>query len=370
MLWRIFSAFVKKEFYHILRDRRTLFILIGMPIVLVLLFGYVVTNEFKDASIAVLDNSRDDLSHELRQHLEASGHFHIVADLRSYGDLEGQFKTGKIKMAVVIPARFEDDFFDKKQTTVQLIADGTEPNYATTLVNYASQMILRFQQIKSGAAAAPYRVKVETRMVYNPQLRSAYNFVPGVIAMILMLISAMMTSLTIAREKETGTMDLLLVSPLPPLLIILGKVVPYTVLSFLNAVMILVMGFYVFHVPVLGSLPLLLGICLLYLAVALALGVLISTKSETQQAAMMSSLFALMLPTMLLSGFIFPIKSMPALLQHISSIIPATYFIDLLKSVMLKGNDLSFIWQPTLILTFMLVVLLGLALVSFKVRKE
>ena len=365
----IFAAFVRKEFYHILRDRRTLFILIGMPIALVLLFGYVVTNEFKNASVALLDNAKDELSQEFRHHIEASGHFRIVADLRSYDELEEQFKSGHAKMAIVIPARFAEGFYDKKQVQIQLIADGTEPNYATTLVNYASQMIQRFQQIKSGSNGIPYQVNVKTRMVYNPQLRSAYNFVPGVIALILMLISAMMTSLTIAKEKELGTMDLLMVSPLPPLLIIIGKVVPYTLLSFLNAVLVLVLGYYVFQVPIVGSLPLLLGICLLYLAVSLALGVLISTKAETQQAAMMASLFTLMMPTMLLSGFIFPRASMPVVLQYISQIIPATYFIEMLKGVMLKGNNLAFIWQPTLVLTGMMVVLLGLALVNFKVRK-
>ena len=366
---RIFAASVRKELFHILRDRRTLFILIGMPIALVLLFGYVVTNEFKNASVAILDHAKDNLSHEFRQHIEASGHFRIVADLRSYDELEMQFRSGNAKMAIVIPTGFANDFFDKKQAQLQLIADGTEPNYATTLVNYASQMIQRFQQIKSGNHGMPYQVQVETRMIYNPELRSAYNFVPGVVALILMLISAMMTSLTIAKEKELGTMDLLMVSPLPPLLIIIGKVVPYTLLSFLNAVLVLVLGYYVFQVPIVGSLPLLLSICLLYLAVSLALGVLISTKAETQQAAMMASLFTLMMPTMLLSGFIFPITSMPSFLQYISHVIPATHFIEMLKGVMLKGNNMAFIWQPTLVLTAMLLLLLGLALANFKVRK-
>ncbi|MCB0519415.1 MAG: ABC transporter permease [Lewinellaceae bacterium] len=365
-----FLAFVRKEFLHILRDRRTLAILLGMPVALVLLFGYVVTNEFKDASIVVLDNAHDELSGEFRRHLEASGHFLVKADLRSYDEIEAQFKSGNAKLAVIIPLRFEDDFYDKKLTQVQLIADGSEPNYATTLLNYASQMIQRFQQLHSGAGQQPYRVNVETRMVYNASLRSAYTFVPGVIALILLLISAMMTSLTIAREKENGTMDLLLVSPLPPMLIIVGKVVPYAILSFLSAIMVLVLGYYIFKVPVLGSLPLLLGVCLLYLLVSLALGVLISTKAETQQAAMMGSLFSLMMPTMLLSGFIFPISSMPIPLQFISRIIPATYFIEVLKGVMLKGVGLRFIGLPVAVLCGMAVLLLALALANFKIRKK
>lgn len=366
---KIFIAFVKKEFYHILRDRRTLVILLGIPVALVLLFGYVVTNEFKDASIAVLDNAKDDLAMEFQNHLEASGHFKIVQDLRSYDELERYFKNGEIKMAIVLPPDFADAFYDEKQVQIQLITDGTEPNYASTLVQYASQMIQRFQQIKSVGATPSYRINIETRMIYNPKLSSAYNFVPGVIALILLLISAMMTSLTIAKEKELGNMDLLMVSPLPPLLIILGKVVPYVLLSFVDAIMVLVLGYFVFDVPIKGSLPLLLSLCLLYLMVSLALGLLISTISETQQAAMMTSLFSLMMPTMLLSGFIFPISSMPSVLQYISTIIPATYFIQVLKGVMLKGNSFDFIWYPTMILGIMLIILLGLAWANFKVRK-
>lgn len=367
---KIFAAFVRKEFFHILRDRRTLTILLGMPVALVLLFGYVVTNEFQDASVVVLDNAHDDLSTKFRQQLEVSGHFKVKADLRSYEEIETYFKSGKAKLAVVIPPGFGSDFYQKEPTQLQLIADGSEPNYAVTLISYASQIIQDFQFNQAGLLQVPYRIKVETRMVYNPQLRSAYTFVPGVIALILLIISAMMTSLTIAREKELGTMDLLLVSPLPPLLILVGKVVPYALLSFLSTVMVLVLGYFVFEVPIVGSLALLLGVCFLYLVVSLALGVLISTKAETQQAAMMASLFSLMMPTMLLSGFIFPIPGMPWVLQVISKIIPATYFIEVLKGVMLKGVGMGFIWKPLTVLCGMAVLLLGLALANFKVRKD
>ncbi|MEO1260218.1 MAG: ABC transporter permease [Bacteroidota bacterium] len=364
-----FFAFVRKEFYHILRDTRTLVILLFIPVALVMLFGYAVSTEFNNASIALFDQAQDELSQEFQQHLEASGHFQVVRELRSYDELEVYFKKGTIKMAIVLPHDFASAFYDEKRTQIQLITDGTEPNYATTLNNYASQMIQRFQQIKGNASTLPYHINIETRMVYNPKLSSAYNFVPGVIALILLLISAMMTSLTIAKEKEMGNMDLLMVSPLPPLLIILGKVVPYIVFSFIDAIMVLVLGYYVFDVPIKGSLLLLLGLCLLYLLVSLALGLLISTKSETQQAAMMVSLFSLMMPTMLLSGFIFPIDSMPQVLQYISAIVPATYFIEVIKGVMLKGNGIEFIWYPTMVLGLMLIVLLGSAWANFKIRK-
>ena len=364
---RTFFAFVKKECFHILRDTRTLVILFGMPIALVLIFGYTVTNEFKDASIAVMDESKDDLSKALVEHLTASGHFQLVDLPPNKTALEEAFKAGRVKMGVVIPADFQTQFYRDKSVAIQLIADASEPNYAATLTSYAHQMILAFQNEWAEVEEMPYQIDIEMRMRYNPQLIGAYNFIPGVVALILMLISAMMTSLTIAREKETGTMDLLLVSPLPPMLIILGKVTPYTLLSFTNAVVVFAMGYYIFEVPILGNLALLLGLSLLYLLVALALGVLISTKAASQQAAMMMSLFTLMLPTILLSGFMFPISSMPTFLQYVSKIVPAKYFIQIQQAIMLKGAAWEAIAEPSMILCIMLTVLLLAAWKNFKV---
>lgn len=364
---KIFLAFVKKEAFHILRDTRTLVILFGMPIALVLIFGYTVTNEFKDASIAVVDESKDDLSRALVEHLTSSGHFQLVEMPPTAQALEERFKAGQVKMGIVIPPRFEQQFYRDGKVAVQLITDATEPNYATTLANYASRMIAAFQLERAEIETIPYHVDIETRMFYNPNLEGAYNFIPGVAALILMLICAMMTSLTIAKEKETGTMDLLLVSPLPPMLIILGKVTPYVILSFLSAIVVFAMGYFIFEVPIQGSLPLLLGLCLLYLLVALGLGVLISTRSKNQQTAMMTSMFALLLPTMLLSGFIFPIASMPLPLQFVSKLIPAKYFILIEKAVMLKGAGWEAIAQPSFVLLLMVVVFFTAAWRNFKV---
>ena len=368
MKFRTFWAFVKKEYYHILRDRRTLLILFGMPVVQIILFGYAVTNEFKNASIAILDNSKDHLSTELVQHLSASGHLKIVADLQSYDDLHDAFAKGTIKMAVVIPTQFSNSFYSDKNAKIQLIADGTEPNYATTLVSYATPMIQSFQLQKSELLNIPYRINVVNRMIYNPELKSVYNFVPGVMALILMLISAMMTALTIAKEKELGTMELLLVSPLPPMLIIIGKVTPYVLLSFINAVIILLLSVFIFEMPIVGNLALLMAICVLFVLTSLSLGILISTKAESQQTAMMVSLMALMMPTMLLSGFVFPIESMPWILQGISTVIPATYFIDIIKNIMLKGTGWEFIWYSTSILGVMTLFFLMVSLKNFKIR--
>jgi ABC-2 type transport system permease protein len=364
---RIFGAFVKKEIFHILRDTRTLVILFGMPVALVLIFGYTVTNEFRDASIAIYDSSKDQLSTALTEKLVSSGHFQLKGNPENMDEVESMFKSGDVKLAIIIPNNFEQKFYREKDAGIQLIADATEPNYASTLTNYASLMIQDFQNEHNPSIKMPYPVNIEMRMFYNPNLIGAYNFIPGVVALILMLTCAMMTSLTIAKEKENGTMDLLLVSPLHPIIIILGKVTPYTILSFISALMVFAMGFFIFKVPIVGNLALLLGLTLLYLMVALALGVFISTKAQSQQVAMIISLFALLLPTMLLSGFIFPIASMPDVLQVISKIIPAKYFIIIEKAIMLKGAGLASIKVDIGILFLMFLVLLMAAWKNFKI---
>ncbi len=363
---KTFLAFTTKETLHILRDTRTLAVLFGMPLALVLIFGYTVTNEFKDAPIAIVNHAHDDLSRQLVSHLTASGHFLMADHPKNINQLEDSFKKGQVKMGLVIPNHFEYSFYQGSPIKLQLLADATEPNYAATLVNYAERMIMTFNR-RHGGASAGGPIEIKTRMLYNPGLVGAYYFIPGVVALILMLICAMMTSLTIAKEKELGTMDLLLVSPLHPAIIVLGKVTPYAILSFVSALMVFAMGYLVFEVPVIGSLALLLLLTLLYLLVALTLGVLISTRAKTQQVAMIASMFALMLPTILLSGFIFPIASMPTLLQYISKIIPAKYFIIIEKSIMLKGTGWDVVLQPTLVLLLMLGLLLLATIKNFKI---
>lgn len=370
-LARTFAAFVLKESRHILRDTRTLVILFAMPVLLVFLFGYTVTNEFRDARVAIVDHAGDELSGELTRHLLASGHFDLAARPTTSDELDDLFEAGAIKLAVVLPAGFEQDYYRGGEAEVQLIADASEPNYATTLVNYATRMLRAFAAERGGgggAATARFVVAVDERLEYNPQLESSYTFVPGVAALILMLVSALMTSLTIAREREFGTMNLLLVSPLPPLLIILGKVTPYAVLSFVDALLVFGIGHYVFAVPILGSLPLLLGVTILYLLVTLALGIAISARAKSQQVAMMVSLFSLLMPTMLLSGFLFPIASMPWPLQRVSSIIPATYFIRVEQALMLRGAGWAEVAASTGVLAGMAAVLLAVGLSRFQVR--
>ena len=367
---KIFWAFVIKEFYHILRDKRTLLILFGIPVALVLLFGYTVTNEFKGAQMDVLDYARNASSMELIGHMQSSGHFRLRKLLASEHELEDGFKEGSTKLVMVIPKDFAADLYGKHPFTIQLLADGSDPNNANTLEQYATSMIKTFQRTRLQAGNIAQAITIESRMLYNPQLISAYNFIPGTIGLILLIISAMLTSLTIAKEKETGTMEILLVSPLSPMLIILGKVTPYALLAFIDAVLVLVLGYFVFDVPIIGNLVLLLLSCLLYVITCLALGTLISTVSKTQQDAMMRSLIGLMMPSLILSGFLFPATSMPVILQWISKVIPATYFIEILKGVMLRGVGLRFIALEVLVLLVMTAVFLIMAWKNFKIRLE
>ncbi|MCB0577616.1 MAG: ABC transporter permease, partial [Saprospiraceae bacterium] len=259
-----FAAFIKKEFRHILRDRRTVLILFGMPVVQVLLFGFVLSNEIKNAAIAVLDPSNDAESIALTNKLVSSGYFRLEKTLNTTAELEPAFRTGHIKMAVVFPPDFaasQDDNTREAPATVQLIGDASDPNTATTLINYANAVIADYQLEKAGAAPGVPVVRAETRMRYNPEQKAVFNFVPGVMTLILMLVSAMMTSITIAREKELGTMEVLLVSPLKPIHIILGKTTPYLVLTLINAAVIVMLGLLVFGMPMRGSILLLAGEC-------------------------------------------------------------------------------------------------------------
>lgn len=363
-----FFVFARKEFYHIFRDRRTLLILFGMPVVQIILFGFAITNEIKHAKIAVLDQANDYYSQRMVQRLSASGYFDVVRHVPDQAAITDIFREGRVQLTVVIPATFTRDFFHKREAQVQLLADASDPNMATTLVNYAQVIIAGYQQELNAAADLPLTIDTLVRMEYNPSLKSVFLFVPGVMTLILLLVSAMMTSITIAREKELGTMEILLVSPLPPVLIITGKVMPYILLSFINALVILGLGVTLFGMPVKGSLVLLLFECVLFVLTSLSLGILISTVTATQQAAMMASMMGLLMPTVMLSGFVFPIESMPKPLQVISHVMPARWFISLLKDIMLKGSGLKDVWVQTVVLGGMTLFFLGLSIRKFKIR--
>lgn len=361
-------TFIKKEFLHIFRDGRTLLILFGMPVAQVFLFGFAVTNEVSEAKIAIWDKSGDYYSQQLTSKVLSSGYFQMTDQLYSSKQIDEAFRKGTVKVVLVFPENFNEQVEDRI-ASVQIIADATDPNMANILSNYIQGIVGDFQQTWTPKGVAP-QINTEVRMHYNPELKGVFLFVPGVITIILMLISAMLTSIAITREKELGTMEVLLASPLKPVVIILGKVVPYMALSFLNGLIVLALGIFVFGMPMNGSFVLLLAEMLLFVICALSLGILISTKTDSQQTAMMISLFALMLPTILLSGFIFPISSMPWPLQVLSNAMPPKWFIIIIKGIMLKGVGIEVLWKETLILAGMTFFFIMVSVKNFKTRLE
>ena len=367
---RQFIAFVKKEFYHILRDRRTLLFMFGLPVVQILLFGFALSNEVKNAKIAIFDQSHDETTQLLIDRMDASRYFTVVQRINTNAQIEDIFRKGQAKMVVVFPVNFQQELLHTNAAQVQLVADATDTNTATTIINYATAIIRDYQDELLENRKLPYTIKVETRMLYNPQLKSAFNFVPGVMAMVMMLLSALLTSVAIVREKEMGTMEILLVSPMKPLLVVLTKAIPYLVLSFVNVIIILLLSVFVLGMPINGSLILLLLECLLFILTSLALGLLISSATNSQQVAMFISLVGLMMPTIIFSGFMFPIENMPIPLQVISNVIPAKWFYIIVKSVMIKGLGFFAIWKETLILVGMTLFLMGVSVARFKVRLE
>jgi ABC-2 type transport system permease protein len=365
-----FFNFIIKEFRHIFRDKKTLLIVFGMPIAQLLIFGFVITNEIKDVQVAICDQSRDNLSIELTNKILSSGYFVTHIDPIRINQSDEILRSGKAKLVIVFPHNFADEFYKNGSSSVQLIADASEANTASLIVSYASAIINTFAQEKNLDYQANITVQTVVRMLFNEELKGVFMFVPGTMALILMLLTAMMTSISIAREKELGTMEILLVSPLRPIQIIIGKVIPYVGLGFTNALLIVIMGFLVFELPVRGSIILLLAVCLLFILLALSLGILISTISKSQQVAMFLSMFALMLPTLLLSGFIFPIENMPKVLQWLSYVMPPRWFISAIKTIMIKGEGLAFIWKEVLIMGGMTLFFLVVSVKKFKEKLE
>ncbi len=361
-------TFIQKEFHHILRDTRSMLVLIGLPIVQLLLFGFAITTEVRNANIAILDNSKDEVTQSIITKIESSQYFDIDQTITSNDQIEKAFKSGKIKLAIVFQQNFQNELSHSNKAQLQIIADATDPNQATTLTNYLSSIVKDYQNELNQQNKLPYNINTEMRMLYNPQLKGAYTSVPGVMGMILLLISAMMTSIAIVREKELGTMEILLVSPMKPWLVVISKVIPYFIISLINVATILILSVFVLGLPIEGSLLLLIGSTIVYIFCALSLGILISTITETQQAAMLISLLGLMLPVVMLSGYAFPIANMPAILQILSNLVPAKWYIIIVKNIMIKGIGIEQIWKELLILLTMTGTFLLISIKRFKIR--
>ena len=363
-----FIGFIKKEFYHILRDPRTLIIILGIPISQLLLFGFVIRTEIKDVKIAVFDQSKDDVTNRIVNKLTSSGYFFLEEYLDDDQGVEAIFKKGKIKEVIVFEPGFAQKMEREGSASVQLIADASDPNIARMVTGYTQNIINSFLKEEFHAGKMPMQITPQIRMFYNEEAQSVFMFVPGLMALIMMLISAIMSSISITREKELGTLEVLLVSPLKPIQIIIGKLVPYLLIAFIDAVIIILMGNLVFGMPINGSLTLLLAECFLFIFLSLGLGILISTVAPNQLVAMFISMIGLMLPTMLLSGFIFPIENMPKVLQIVSAVMPARWFNDIVKDIMLKGAGIQYVLKETLILLGMTIFIIGLSVKKFKIR--
>ena len=362
------SAFIQKEFRHILRDKWTLLIIVGMPIAQLLLFGFAITTEVRNASVAVFDPVNDELTTRIIERMNASEYFNVSERITDIDRINDIFREGKTSLVMVFSDNFSNEILNGG-ASVQLIADGTDPNQASMITAYAANILATCQQEiaeKSGMAGAAITPVI--RMLYNPQGKSAYNFVPGVMGLILMLICAMMTAVAIVREKETGSMEVLLTSPISPMMIIIAKAIPYLVLSIFDLVLIIVCAVFVMGVPIAGSLFSLALVSILFLICTLCLGLLISTMVETQMAAMIASGMGLMMPTMLLSGLIFPIESMPRVLQWISTIVPARWYIQSIKMIMIQGTPLSYTLPEIGVLSLITLILIALSVKNFKTR--
>lgn len=362
-----FFSFFKKEVYHITRDRLTLSIMLSLPMVLLLVLGYAISTDIKNVPFVVLDESKSTTSLQLVEKMNQNKYFELAGYLHALPEIEKYFQKGDTKLALVIPSSFTNDI-GRHGTSIQVIVDASNPNEASTIANYAQLVIQQYMQILEQGNAPLASIRTEVKMLYNPQMESSYNMVPGIIGLLMILICALMTSISVVREKEMGTMEILLASPLRPTTIIIAKALPYLIVGLIDDLLVIALAHFALDVPVTGNMFLVFFLVFLFTFCALALGLLISTITDTQRSAMIASGAGLMLPTMLMSGIIFPISSMPDILQWISCVNPARWFVAAIRNVMIRGVGLGEIWKELLILLGMTVFLISLSIRKFKNR--
>ena len=357
-----FIAFVIKETKHILRDKRTMLILFGMPVVMMLLFGFAITTDVKNVRTVVVTSEMSPRTQQAVERLAQSEYFVITQTVNTPREAEQLIRSQKADMALVFV----------QNRGMQIMVDGSDPNMAQQWTTYALQTIAadRSAPATLHAAKNDSPITIHTSLLYNPQMKSAYNFVPAIMGMLLMLICAMMTSISIVREKEKGTMEVLLVSPVRPLMVIVAKAVPYLILAFGILITILLMARFVLGVPLAGSLFWILAVSTLYILLALSLGLLISNVAQTQLVALLLSAMVLLMPVVMLSGMLFPVESMPTILQWISAIVPPRYYIETMRKLMIMGVGIGEVAHEVAVLAVMTVVLLAIALKKFNVRLE
>lgn len=365
-----FIAFVKKEFYHILRDSRTMLILLGMPVVQILLFGFAINMDLQHIRTAFFDPSHDAFSQQIIQRVSANPYFDVKQEAHSISDIEHLLQRGDIDVAIVFEPDFQSNLIHNSTAQIQVITDASNPNTGTIAADYAQAIIGEFQQEMMGLQKIPYQIDIESKLLYNPEMRSAYTFVPGIMGLVLLIICTIMTSISIVREKERGTMEVLLASPLKPSTVLIAKAMPYLALSFINLITILALSVFVLNVPIHGSLWLLLLVSMMYIFLALLLGLLISTLVSTQVVAILISAIGFMMPVLILSGMIFPISNMPMALQALSTIVPARWFITAVRKIMIEGLGIEFVMKEIMILLVMCVCLIVASMLKIKKRLE
>lgn len=367
-----FLAFVQKEFFYILRDPRTMLILLVMPIVMMMLFGFAITTEVKNTHLAIYDPSHDAVTQQIVERFKGNAYFVVDREVKDLNEVEDLFKSGEINLCIAFSENFAEDMLHTREASIQILADGSEPNQASMRVNYATQILSQYRRelLQQSGVHPQFQIQPQMKMLFNPQQKSEFNFVPGVIGMMLLLICAMMSSIAIVRERETGTMEVLLASPLPPSYIVIAKAIPYFCISAVDLATTLCVARFLLHIPIAGSLMTIIALALIYIFMALSLGLLISSIAQTQLAAMLLSSMVLMLPTILLSGMMFPVEAMPWWLKDLSAIIPARWFISAIRKLMIQGVSLRFVLKEFVILSAMAALFLTIAIKKFKIRLE
>lgn len=360
-----FISFVKKESLHILRDKRTMLIVMLIPVVLMILFGFAISTEVNNVNVAVVAPNRTDSVSDAVDRLAHNDYFtfkgYIAAD-----DIDTLLRRGDVGAVVLFDSDYDHLAADlaagiESRPAIQLIVDASNVNTASSATAYLQSILL-------GTATA--QSMFETRMLFNPQMKSAYNFVPGIMGLIFILVCAMMTSVSIVREKEMGSMEVLLVSPVRPVKIILAKMIPYFAISCIVLIMILLLARYLLDVPMSGGVWGIFSLSLLYLLLSLSLGLLVSTIARTQMAALLVSAMVMMMPILMLSGMLFPIENLPKFFQVVSNIVPARWYIDAVRKMMIQGMPIVAVWKNCVILLSMTVVLLGVSLKKFNDKLE
>ena len=365
-----FFSFMRKEFYHIFRDMRTVLLIIVIPIVQILIIGFAVSTEVKHVKTAICDLSNDPSTQQIILQFKESELFDVVEFIHSPDEAEQLFKEGKISFAILFDNRFEENLYHTNSASIQFIVDASDPNQGSVASNYAQNVLADYQTKIMRENAVPIQIVPQIQMLYNPEMRSSYNFVPGLMGFIFIIICSMMTSVAIVREKETGTMEVLLASPVKPLYIVISKMIPYSIISWFILIIILLMSVFVLHVPISGNLVWMNVFSLIFIIVSLGLGMLISSIVNTQVAALIASGMGLMMPMMILSGMLFPIESMPKLLQGISCVVPARWYISGIRKVMIEGAGVEHILVEIGVLIAMATVIIGISLKKFKTRLE